>query len=88
MEYFFAYMLRFLLHQYMHCSTVNHLNQKTPEKTVYRMSLVVLDIESIKNNIVKKLGVYKEGQTVGYSFLPPDKFKPTSQSSWCTKHFY
>ena len=52
------------------------------------MSLVVLDIECIGNNIVKELGVYKEGQTVGYFFLPPKKFKPTSQSSWCTKHLH
>ena len=40
------------------------------------MSLVVLDIESIENNIVKELGVYKDGKTEGYSFLPPKKFKP------------
>ena len=41
------------------------------------MILVVLDIECFENNIVKELGVYKDGQTVGYSFLPPKKFKPT-----------
>ena len=35
------------------------------------MSLVVLDIECTENKIVKELGVYKNGQTVGYSFLPP-----------------
>ena len=49
------------------------------------MSLVVLDIECIANKIVKELRVYKNGQTVGYSFLPPKKFKTTSQSTWCTK---
>ena len=43
------------------------------------MSLVVLDIECIENNLVKQLGVYKDGQTVGYSFLPPKKIKPASQ---------
>ena len=52
------------------------------------MSLVVLDIESIENNIVKEFGVYKDGQTVGYSFLPSKKFKPIFQSSWCTKHLH
>ena len=72
----------------MHCLIVNHFNQKTPEKTVNRMSLVVWDIECIENNIVKELGVYKDGQTVGYSFLPPKKFKPTSQSFWCTQHLH
>ena len=50
------------------------------------MSLNVLDIECIEKKIVKELGVYKNGQTVAYSFLPPKKFKPTSQSAWCTKH--
>ena len=50
------------------------------------MSLNVLDIECIENNIVKELGVYKDGRTVGYFFLPPKKFKPTSHSSWCTEH--
>ena len=71
----------------MHCLIVNHFNQKTPEKTVNRMNLVVLDIECIENNIVKEL-VYKDGQTVGYSFLPPKTLKPTSQSSWCTKYLH
>ena len=64
----------------MHCLIVNHFNQKTPEKTDNRMSLVVLDIEYIESNMVKNLGVYKDGQTVGYSFLPPKKLKPTFQS--------
>ena len=73
----------------MHCLIVNHFNQKkTPEKTVNRMCLIVLDIECIENNVVKDLGVYKDGQTVGYSFLPPKKFKQVSQSSWCTKHLH
>ena len=56
------------------------------------MSLVVLDIECIENKIVKELGVYKnilfflpKIGYVGYSFLPPKKFKNTSQSAWCTK---
>ena len=72
----------------MHCLIVNHFNQKTSEKTVNKMSLVVLDIECTENNIVKELGVYKDGQTIGYFFLHTKKFKPTSQSSWCTKHLH
>ena len=64
----------------MHCLIVNHFNQKTPLKAVNRLSLVVLDIECTENKIVKELGVYKDGKTVGYSFLPPKNFKPTSQS--------
>ena len=81
-------MLKYLLNQYMHCLIVNHFSQKTPEKTVNRMSLVDFDIECIENNIVKDLGFYKDGQIDIYSFLPPKKFKPTSQSSWCTKHLH
>ena len=52
------------------------------------MSLVVLDIGCIENKIVKELGVYKIGQTVGYFFLPSEKFKATSQSAWCRKHLH
>ena len=52
------------------------------------MSLVVLDIECIENKIVKELGFYQKRQPVGYSFLPPKKFKATSQSAWCTKHLH
>ena len=36
------------------------------------MNLVVLDIQCIEKK-VKELGVYKNGLTVGYSFLPPKK---------------
>ena len=72
----------------MHCLIVNHFTQKAPEKTVKRMNLVVMDFECIENNIVKELGVYKDGQTIVHSFLPPKKIKPTSQSSWCTKHLH
>ena len=64
------------------------LNKKAPEKSVNRISLVVLDIECIESNIVKELGVYKDGQTEEYSFLPPKNFKPTSQSFWCTQHLH
>ena len=42
----------------------------------------------MENKKVKELGTYKDGQTVGYSFLPPKKSKPTSQSSWCTKNLH
>ena len=52
------------------------------------MNLVVLDIECSENKIVKELGVYKNGQIVGYSFLPPKYFKTTSQSAWCMKHLH
>ena len=38
----------------MHCLIFNSFNQKTPEKLVNRMSLVVLDFECIENNIVNE----------------------------------
>ena len=37
---------------------------------------------------MKEYDVYKKGQTVGKSFVPPKNFKPTSQSSWCTKNLH
>ena len=40
------------------------------------MSLDVLDIECIEINIVKELGVYKDGLSVGYCFLPIKNLKP------------
>ena len=52
------------------------------------MSLVVLDFECTENKIVKELGVYKNGQTVGCSFFLPKKLKATSQSARCTKHLH
>ena len=55
-------------------SIVNHSNPETPEQPVNRTNLVVLDIECFENNMVKELGGYKDGQTLGYSFLPPKKF--------------
>ena len=51
--YFSVYILKYLLHQYMHCLNVNHFKQKTSEKSANRMSLVVLDIECMESNIVK-----------------------------------
>ena len=38
------------------------------------MSLIFFfDFGCIENKIVKELGLYKNGQTVGYSCLPPKK---------------
>ena len=59
----------------MHCSNVNHFKQIAPEKTINRMSLVVLDIECFENKIVKELGVFKDGQIVGFLFLPRKKIQ-------------
>ena len=64
-------MLKYLLHRSMHCSVISRFDQKKTEKTVNIVSLVVLGIECIENI----LGVYKDGQTLGCSFLPPKKLK-------------
>ena len=44
----------------MHCLIVNHFKEKTSEKSVNRMSLVVLDIECIESNIVKEGKILSE----------------------------
>ena len=69
-------------------SIVCHFNQTISDNTVSIKSLVVSDIKRIENNIVHNLGVFKDGQTVGYSFLPTKKFKATSQITWFTKHLH
>ena len=56
--YFSVFMLNFLLNQYEPCSIENHFNQKNPQKTDNRMSLVVLDVECIEIKTVKKLVVH------------------------------
>lgn len=52
------------------------------------MSLVIIDIECMENDIVKELGIYKNGIVEGYTFLPPKDFKPTKQSFWITKNLH
>ena len=48
--------------------------------------MVVSDIKCIESNKVQNLGVFKDGQAVGCSFLPTKKLKATSQFTWFTKH--
>ena len=52
------------------------------------MTLIVIDVEMIENNIVKELGLYVDGIVRGYSFQPPKGFQPTHQSFWCTRHLH
>ena len=49
------------------------------------MSLVVFDIECLEGQIVKELGVFKDGIVLGYSFPPPKDYKPTFQAKWSLK---
>ena len=48
------------------------------------MPLVVLDIECLEREIVKELGIFKNGIVLGYSFQPPKDYKPTFQAEWNT----
>ena len=50
------------------------------------MSLVVLNIELTENNIFKELGLFVDGFLQGFSFCPPETFKPNKQTSWNRKH--
>ena len=50
--------------------------------------VVVLDIELVDQNVIKELGVFINGKVHGFSFRPPIKFKPTKQTTWCTKNLH
>ena len=52
------------------------------------MSLIVLDIELTKKNIIKELGLYIDGSVQGFSFCPPKAFKPNKQTTWNTSHLH
>ena len=49
------------------------------------MSLIVLDIELTEKNVIKELELFIDGSVQGFSFLPPNAFKPNKQTSWNTK---
>ena len=48
------------------------------------MSRTVLDIELTDKNISKVLGLYIDGSLQGFSFRPPETFKPNKQPTWNT----
>ena len=50
------------------------------------MSCLVLDIELTEKNIIKKLGLFIDGSLQGFSFCPPNPFKPNKQRTWNTSH--
>ena len=52
------------------------------------MSLIVLDIEVTEKDIIKELGLFIAGSVQGFSFCPPNTFKPNKQTSWNTKHLH
>ena len=68
-------MSKFMLYQYKHCTVASHFNQKTPDKTVNKNIWLFWILKVFKNNVVKKLGIYKDAQTVRKSLKPPKKPK-------------
>ena len=52
------------------------------------MTLVVVDVELMEQDIVKELGVYIDGHVLGYSFKPPKEYKPSKQAFWCTQNLH
>ena len=52
------------------------------------MSCIVLDIELTDKNIIKELGLFIDGSVQGFSFCPPETFKPNKQTTWNTRHLH
>ena len=52
------------------------------------MSCIVLDIELADKNVMKDLGVFIDGKVQGYLMHPPEKYKTTKQSFWCTRYLH
>ena len=52
------------------------------------MSCIVLDIELTDKNIIKELGLFIVGSVQGFSFCPPETFKPSKQTTWNTRHLH
>ena len=52
------------------------------------MSCIARDIELTEKNIIKELGVFIDRPLQGFSFCPPNSFKPNKQTTWNTKHLH
>ena len=52
------------------------------------MSCIVLDIELTEKNIINELGLFIDGSLQGFSFCPPNAFKPNKQTTWNTSHLH
>ena len=54
------------------------------------MTAIVVDVECFNNDIIKEMGVYKDGVVTGYSFLPPANVdhQNKSQDDWLTKNLH
>ena len=52
------------------------------------LSCFVLDIELTDKSFIRELGVFIDGKFQGYSFCPPQKYKPTKQAFWRTRNLH
>ena len=52
------------------------------------ISLIVLDIELTKKNILEESGLYVDGSLQGFPFCPRETFKPNEQTTWNTSHLH
>ena len=52
------------------------------------MSLTILDIEPTEKNIVKEIGTFFDGFSQGFSFCPPETYKPNKQTICNTIHLH
>ena len=51
------------------------------------MSCIVLDLELGDENVVKKMGVFNDGNVHGFSSRLQKDIKSTKEAFWCTKNF-
>ena len=52
------------------------------------MSCIVLDMELTDKNKIKELGLFVDVSVQGFSFCPPETFKPNKQTTWNTRHLH
>ena len=52
------------------------------------MFLIVLDIELTEKNIIKELGLFRDGSLQRLSFCLLKTFKPNKQTIWNTSHLH
>ena len=52
------------------------------------MSCIVLEIQLTGKNVIEELGLFIDGSEQGFSFCPPEAFKPNIQTTWNTSHLH
>ena len=57
------------------------------------MVAIIVDGEFMENNIVKELGIFHNGESIGLSLLPPHDYKQLTererqQNMWLTRNYH